>query len=244
MLYLAKYFQKMDLKQIFRNRGFRLYLFFCAIFFISGAFVLLFTKRGDVVLLINRYSRLEWDHAVAMLTNIGLGSYMAFAAALMSFYKLRHAATGLLNLGLIGIFTNVLKEMFKDVFTRPLHYFLYDDLSRFIYTADLNYYSSFPSGHSMTIFGMLAFFAFLANNRIASVFLFILSVLVGFSRIYMLQHFFVDVYAGAFLGIFSLLITIWLTEDRLHFLKRGIFDRSIQRNIQLLFRLKAQNKQD
>lgn len=206
--------------------------------------MLVLTKRGDIVLLINRYSRIEWDHAVEMITNIGLGSYMAMAAVFMAFYKLRHAITGLINLGLIGIFTNVLKEMFKDIFTRPLHYFLYDDFSRFIYTADLNYYSSFPSGHSMTIFGMLAFFAFLANNRFASVILFILSVLVGFSRIYMLQHFFVDVYAGAFLGIFSLLLTIWLTEDRMHFLKRGIFDRSIQRNIQLLFRLKVQKKQN
>ena len=244
MLYLAEYFQKMDYKQILRNRGFRLYLFLCAVFFVCGAFVLLLIKRGDIVLLINRYSRLEWDPIVEVFTNVGLGSYMAVVATLLAFYKLRHAAAGLLNLLIIGIFTNVLKEMFKGVFTRPLHYFMYDDLSRFIYTADINYYSSFPSGHSMTIFGMLAFFAFIADKRAVSVLLFVLAVLVSFSRMYLLQHFFVDVYTGAFLGIFSVLITIWLTENRLYFLKQGIFDRSVQRNIQLLFRLRSQKTQD
>lgn len=232
----------MDVKKIFRNKGFRLYLFLCTLFFIAGALILLFTKRGDVVLFINRYSRIEWDPAVEFFTNIGLGSYMAFASLFLGFCKLRHTVTALLNLALIGFFTNVLKEMFKGVFTRPLHYFLYDDFTRFIYTADLNYFSSFPSGHTMTIFGMLAFIAFLANKRSVSVFLFILSLLVGFSRIYLLQHFFVDVYAGACLGIFSLLLTIWITEDRLHFLKRGIFDRSYQGNIKLLLRFMSKKQ--
>ncbi|MDX9880541.1 MAG: phosphatase PAP2 family protein [Prolixibacteraceae bacterium] len=228
----------MMLKRLTEKRGFRLFLILYGLFFVVGAGVLVLTKRGDVVLLVNRYSRIEWDSTVEFLTNIGLGGYMAIAACLLFFYKVRHAATGLLNLLIIGIFTNVLKEFLKGVFTRPLHYFLYDDFSRFIYTADINYYSSFPSGHSMTIFGMFAFFAFLANRKTISVILFFLAVTVGFSRIYLLQHFFVDVYAGAFFGICSLLITIWLTETRFHFLKKEIFDRSLQQNIRLLLQRK------
>ena len=226
----------MNLKQIFDNKGFRLFFILYVLFFIGGAFVILLTKRGDVVLLINRYSRLEWDKTVVFLTNIGLGSYMAVIALLLAFYKLRYAATGLLNLFFIGVFTNLLKEIFKGMFTRPLHYFMYDDFSRFIYTADINYYSTFPSGHSMTIFGMLAFFVFLANNRIISVLFFFLSVLIGFSRIYLLQHFFLDVYTGAFMGILSSIIVLWITEYRFGFLKRGFFDRSLQNNVRLLLR--------
>ncbi|HBL78122.1 MAG: hypothetical protein A2W90_13630 [Bacteroidetes bacterium GWF2_42_66] len=233
-----RYFQKMNLKQLLRNKGLRLFLIFYALFFIVGALIILLTKRGDVVLLVNRYSRIEWDPIVEFLTNVGLGSYMALVATLLAFYKLRHAATGLLNLLLIGIFTNILKELFKGTFTRPLHYFLYDDFTRFIYITDINYFSTFPSGHSMTIFGMLAFFAFLINRRTVSAILFVLAVLIGFSRIYLLQHFFVDVYVGAFFGICSLLTTLWVTENRLHFLKRGIFDRSLQNNIKLLLQRK------
>ncbi len=230
----------MNLRQILEKKGFRLFLILYALFFIVGALIILLTRRGDVVLLINKYSRVEWDSTIEFITDIGLGGYMAMAASLLVFYKLRYAATGLLNLLVIGIFTNTLKELFKGIFTRPLHYFLYDDFTRFIYTADINYFSTFPSGHSMTIFGMLAFFAFLVNRRAISAILFTLAVLIGFSRIYLLQHFFLDVYAGAFLGICSLLITLWFTEKYLPFLKKGIFDRSLQHNIKLLLQRKTE----
>lgn len=232
---MNRYFCETMIKELLARKGFRWFLILYALFFVAGGFVVLFTERGDVVLLINRYSRLEWDSTVEFLTNLGLGGYMAILAGLLVFYKLRHAAIGLLNLLAIGIFTNVFKELFKGAFTRPLHYFLYDDFPRFIYTAEINYYSSFPSGHSMTIFGMLAFFAYLLNRKSISAVLFVFAVVIGFSRIYLLQHFFVDVYAGAFLGICSLLVTLWFTGNHLPLLKRKFFDRSLQQNIRLLF---------
>ena len=193
-------------------------------------------------LLVNKYSRIEWDSTVEFITNIGLGGYMVVVAILLVFFKLRYAASGLLNLLVIGVFTNTLKELFKGTFTRPLHYFLYDDFTRFIYTADINYYSSFPSGHSMTIFGMLAFLAFLVNRRTASAIFFTLALLVGFSRIYLLQHFFLDVYAGAFLGICSVLITLWFYREIFAFFGKRHFRPLVAAQYPIAIATKTQNE--
>lgn len=218
----------MELKQLIQNKGLRLFLALYSCFFLIGAGIILFTERGDVVLFINRYSRIEWDGIVNFITNIGLGGYMAILAILLAVWRVRYAASALLSLLFVSVFTNVLKELFKSSgWTRPLHHFLYDDFSRFIYTAEINYYSTFPSGHSMAIFSMMAMLAFIIGNRTASVFLFILAVLVGFSRMYLLQHFFIDVYTGALLGVISSMLAWWITETKMPFLHRGYFNRSV-----------------
>lgn len=218
----------MEIKHFFRNKGLSIFLGLYALFFVAGAVVISLTKRGDVVMLINRYSRIEWDGMVTFITDIGLGGYMALLAGLLAFWRVRYAAVAFLNLLFVAIFTNVLKEIFKSGgWTRPLHHFLYDDFTRFIYTAEINYYSTFPSGHSMAIFSMMAVLAFISGNRIASTFLFIFAVMVGFSRIYLLQHFFIDVYAGAFLGVFSAVLAWWLCETKFAFLHRGYLNRPV-----------------
>jgi len=60
---------------------------------------------------------------------------------------------------------------------------------------------SFPSGHSATAFAFCFCIAFFVKKRIIQFFLFILAFLIGFSRVYLSQHFFVDVLFGSLIGI-------------------------------------------
>ena len=78
----------------------------------------------------------------------------------------------------------------------------------------MNYWYSFPSGHTTSFFA-LAFVASIlltrlpGNPRFSSILvqilLFVLAALGGYSRIYLSQHFAMDVFAGILIGI---LITI------------------------------------
>lgn len=75
---------------------------------------------------------------------------------------------------------------------------------------------SFPSGHVMfytTFFGFLLFLAFILPRRslqrtLAMVFLAVMIALVGFSRMYLGEHWASDVIGGYLLGSLALLLTI------------------------------------
>jgi len=69
---------------------------------------------------------------------------------------------------------------------------------------------SFPSGHSTTAFATYFLIAVVSKNQYIKALMLFIAITVGFSRIYMSNHFFQDVVGGSFLGItlsiFGLLI--------------------------------------
>jgi membrane-associated phospholipid phosphatase len=63
--------------------------------------------------------------------------------------------------------------------------------------------NSFPSGHSSAAFAIALTLAFWFNNKPMSVIVVIMAIGVGFSRIYLQQHFLEDVIGGACVGLIS-----------------------------------------
>lgn len=73
---------------------------------------------------------------------------------------------------------------------------------------------SFPSGHATMIFSLIVLFiyAFEIKNIFAQICLILLGFIVALSRIYLLQHFFCDVYFGAIIGVIITFLTIYIFE--------------------------------
>ncbi len=65
-----------------------------------------------------------------------------------------------------------------------------------------NNYYSFPSGHTATAFSIFCYVAFTVENNAQKIFCFTIAAFIGYSRIYLAQHFVSDVLAGACIGIF------------------------------------------
>lgn len=213
--------------KLFHNSGFIGFLYGFSVFILAGLVIFLTTKHGDVVLFINQYSRESWDSLVIFLTDLGLGSFVAAAMVVLLLVRVRYGLMGLANLGFTGLFTNILKKMLFADRVRPFNYFFYDDLHRFIYTAELNYHYSFPSGHSMTIFAALSMVAYFIGNKWAGIVFFFAALVIGFTRIYLLQHFFLDVYVGALIGVFSTILTVWLMISVLRLQRFSWFDQPV-----------------
>ena len=62
-------------------------------------------------------------------------------------------------------------------------------------------YSSFPSGHTFSAFAIYTFFALVSKQKWVSLLCSLLAIGVGFSRVYLNQHFLEDIYLGSILGV-------------------------------------------
>jgi membrane-associated phospholipid phosphatase len=73
--------------------------------------------------------------------------------------------------------------------------------------------TSFPSGHTMSAFALAIGLVYLFKlNRGLWIFPLVGAVIVGISRVYLVQHFLKDVLAGSLLGVLIGLIIVWLHQ--------------------------------
>ena len=143
-----------------------------------------------------------------------VGDWVPFAiAGLLLFYNYRITLFVMISQLVCGIFSTSIKNAWNE--PRPLLYFqLHYPEIQLHHVAGVNLYTvhSFPSGHTITAFAF--FFALCQYSKIPFLhFLyFLLALLVGISRIYLSQHFAVDVLVGSFLGILAVYLSKLLID--------------------------------
>jgi membrane-associated phospholipid phosphatase len=77
----------------------------------------------------------------------------------------------------------------------------------------LSHYS-FPSGHTLTAFAAGLLITYLVKNKNWGIVLVFYGVMVGFSRMYLSEHFFEDVVGGSVLGVALSIIWIRFIDSR------------------------------
>src|SRR5258708_6567387 len=107
--------------------------------------------------------------------------------------------------------TSLSVQVVKFIFDapRPKLYFK-DQISKlhFVKVVDMLSHNSFPSGHTLTAFATGVLISYLVKNKSWSILLLFYGIMVGFSRVYLSEHFFEDVVGGSALGVF--LTIFWL----------------------------------
>ncbi len=192
-----------------------------ALFALAMSIFLLTYEKGAEVLMINQYSTPLLDKVFLWITDLGLGSVLAISGILLSIWSFRWSILVLGSLSWVGILTFMFKRMVFVSETRPMHYFYYADFHRYIHDAPLIYFHSFPSGHTMAAFGFFSMLSYLSGKSILGAVFFLIAFLIGFSRIYLLQHFGGDVLAGSILGIIACLLSILIFDGLLHLNNRS-----------------------
>jgi hypothetical protein len=91
---------------------------------------------------------------------------------------------------------------------RPKWYFTHIDKIDLHYVPGVEnwLYDSFPSGHTTVAFAFFFSLALCVPNRKFGMLFFMTALLVGYSRIYLSQHFLLDVFAGSIFGTITTLI--------------------------------------
>lgn len=118
------------------------------------------------------------------------------------FYRYRIALTLLITQLSTGLIAQVIKRSWDA--PRPVKCFA-DNFPNIelhkIAGVKLYVHNSFPSGHTTSAFAFFLVLAYFTKNKALQFLYFILAVMVGFSRVYLSQHFILDLLAGSFIGV-------------------------------------------
>lgn len=184
-----------------------------ALFLIAGAALLLTLEKGDAVFFFSARRSPFWDAFFVYGTRLGEGLFFLVFTILFLFVRFRTA----LFFPILGLLVMLVANLTKKFFGHPRPWRYYqelgmDDLLTPVTGAPLLFgANSFPSGHAMAGFALYTFLALvLARKQGVAVLLFMLALLVGISRIYLVVHFLEDVYLGAILGVaLAILVHYW-----------------------------------
>ena len=182
------------------------FIFPCLIFLALGMFLNIAFSQKDIYFLVNSHNAYILDIMMPYITDIGNGFFCVFICIILLFFiNIRFGLAMGASYALEGIFVQVLKQI---VFTdRPRPWAAYVDKFAVHLVPDFTPYSnnSFPSGHTATAFCMATIIVLVYPklNKLWQLSFFIIALAVAYSRIYLSQHYFLDIYVGAVVGILS-----------------------------------------
>lgn len=172
---------------------------FFALSFVLIALASLIPKQQGV-LWINGYHFVWLDQLMVLITTLGAGLLFLPLLIAMLFVRFRYAILTLTVWIGHGILCAFLKRGLFGHLKRPKE-LIDNSLLHFVPGVEVHSHFSFPSGHTATIFCFAFLLSLFVRNTVATIGLLLIALIVGYSRVYLLQHFLVDVAAGAVIGV-------------------------------------------
>ncbi len=202
-----------------------------ALFLVLAIGGLALLDKGDAIWFFARNRTPFWN--VFFREGTKIGEEPAYLAVFLALLFVRYRS-GII-VPLIGIIVTLVAFILKSLFRalRPLAYFRelgLDNELTFVAGVHVNTAAtSFPSGHTMSAFALFTFLVLIVGQKTVWQLLFFgLALVVAISRIYLVQHFLIDVLAGAIvgwlLGIAAYFAQFWLGRSPHRWLDRSLFD--------------------
>ncbi len=184
-------------------RRFRLFFLLAGAFMLFGVAISSLFSQADIFLAINRLHHPLADRAFMLLTNIGDGLFMAVAGVVLLAIRIRFAVLAMMSLLVTGLAAQLIKRALA--LPRPAKFFVDHEPIHLIPGYPVHMHNAFPSGHTTTAFSLALVLTYVLahlgrTERFWSCFTVAAALIVGYSRVYLAQHFFGDVLAGALLG--------------------------------------------
>ena len=186
-----------------------------AIYFVAGGLLLVSTAHGDLVLWLNDSHTPAGDFFFKYWTHVGDGFLLGAVALVFLFINYHKFFTFLIAIAFQTILVHVFKQWLYAGEPRPKLYFQ-DQLEslNFVEGVAVRSYDSFPSGHTASAFTLAFFLILVIRSTGVRISLFFAALLVGISRMYILQHFARDVYFGSLFGIISVVLAYMLMASK------------------------------
>lgn len=180
------------------------------------SFLLCSFSQAEGFIWLNQFHTAILNFIFESITFLGDGWFIIVSSVFILLFIKKHRKLAfiiLLSYISSGIFAQIIKNIIAaprpKVFFELHHYKYYLDT----FASSRIGFNSFPSGHTASFFALATVLSNYCKKRYVCISLLLLSILVGYSRIYLAHHFLMDVFVGALIGvIFGSLSVIWFNK--------------------------------
>ncbi len=175
--------------------------------------------------LINAHHQPSLDVFFKYVTYLGDGILIAILLVFLLLVSYKWSILAAFSIIFQSVLVSVFKRWIYEGLERPTA-FLKNIEWHYVEGVDVHGSNTFPSGHTTTAFALFSILVVIFHYRhyLFSLMFFLLAFLAGLSRVYLLQHFLVDVYFGAVFGISSVILSLFIMDkifassklDKLH----------------------------
>ncbi|HEY5749308.1 MAG TPA: phosphatase PAP2 family protein [Chryseolinea sp.] len=165
----------------------------------------------DGVFWVNGLNTEFLDFVFQRITYFGNGVFMIPFLVILYLRKI-YLSIALATSGLVqGCVVILFKQILFPFSDRPITK-IKAGAAHLIPGLNIHHSNSFPSGHAVTVFGFCIFLALCYKNKLLTCMLLLLATLVGISRVYLLQHYLMDVAVGALIGSLTSVVVFHVFE--------------------------------
>lgn len=192
----------------------RYYFFGFLLFFCIGLMFLLTQGKAVSFVTLNPYHRSDLDTFFTYVTDLGNGLFSVLVCLIFLLMRRWSRACQIMTAFLLSA---LVSQLLKSAYSmpRPKQFFSSGQYPYFIEGVTHIGFASFPSGHTTSIFALATLLAFFEKNNIGKITYLLVAVAVGYSRIYLGQHFLSDVLMGSCIGVLTAIFAHWLFAEKL-----------------------------
>jgi len=200
------------MKNIFRKN--LAFLIPYLIFLILAVFFLIAYDKRTIHIFLNGLNNDFGDFLFKWATFLGDGLFVGFLAIIFLFIRYRYGLGIAITALATGIIIQVLKQFIFPGIARPVEFFGDSFTLQLVHGVKLYKWHSFPSGHTASAFALFFTLAVFSSKGWIKFLCFIPAVLVGYSRIYLSQHFLIDVTAGSFIAVIVVICYFTIMKEK------------------------------
>lgn len=192
------------------NSVFSVFLGLYIVLLLLGLYGVWAFDKGALVIWSNQAHQPMLDLFFRYFTYLGDGAFLAILCLVFCLFRYKYAII-LTVIGLCQLSVSyLLKKVIFGRTLRPAAFFegLYD--LHLVVGVRVHHHYSFPSGHTITAFGLFFFIALVNEKRSIAVLCLLSAALAAYSRIYLAQHFLIDTLVGSLFGVLITGLIYWL----------------------------------
>lgn len=174
-------------------------------------------QTGELITYFSEHRTPFVDDFFRIATQIGEEPFYIALVIIYLFVRFRYS----LMIASIGIIVTIVSFLSKSFFLHDRPKMFFEKLQQFDQiklVEDVHVVTgqtSFPSGHTMSGFALFGFLAFLlSNKKIGGLLCILMAILIGISRVYLVQHFLKDIYLGSIMGTFISMLLYWWQDSK------------------------------
>ena len=193
----------------------RIFLILFILYLVVPGITLLITAKGQFEIWLNTFHTNYFDNFFYWMTYFGDGFFAVLIILfILLFVNIRIGLLITFILLIVSAITQILKQFVFPQSERPIAFFKDTIELHLVPGLEIHTANSFPSGHTTQAFCLFFLFSFYFKNKSYQYLFFVMASLAAISRVYLLQHFLMDIYVGAVIGTIGSLLCLQFANQK------------------------------